>query len=98
MPVKRKEMTDEEIRSMGMNKEFIAGIAERNWELENIVGNLLIAEYQADKLKARVSERVAGYSASTHKQESAFVYKYNDKWFKITLGVEEAPAIKPVIE
>lgn len=32
----------------------------RDIELENILGNLLIAEYQVDKLRARLAEKVAG--------------------------------------
>jgi hypothetical protein len=48
---------------------------KRDLELENIVGNLLIAEYQVDRLRTRLSDVVNGYSpkmmkinASTHIQ------------------------------
>jgi hypothetical protein len=34
---------------------------KRDLELENIVGNLLIAEYQVDKLRTRLTELVSGY-------------------------------------
>ncbi len=33
---------------------------KRDLELENIVGNLLIAEYQVDKLRTRLTELVSG--------------------------------------
>jgi len=37
---------------------------ERDIELENILGNLMIAEYQVDKLRTRVTEKIAkcGYA------------------------------------
>ncbi|MGC2386546.1 MAG: hypothetical protein WA326_08010 [Nitrososphaeraceae archaeon] len=34
---------------------------KRDLELENIVGNLLIAEYQVDRLRTRLSDIVNGY-------------------------------------
>lgn len=65
----------------------------REIELENIVGNLLIADYQVEKLKNRLAERVGGYGSYTNKKDSALVYKHNDKWYRISLKVEEtAPA------
>ena len=46
---------------------------KRDLELENIVGNLLIAEYQVDRLRNRLADLVSGYrpqmmknNASTH--------------------------------
>ncbi|CAN5241891.1 hypothetical protein BH18THE2_BH18THE2_39310 [soil metagenome] len=35
---------------------------KRDLELENIVGNLLMAEYQVDKLRSRLGDVVNGYS------------------------------------
>ena len=34
---------------------------KRDLELENIVGNLLIVEYQVDRLRTRLSDIVNGY-------------------------------------
>ena len=34
---------------------------KRDLELENIVGNLLIAEYQVDRLRTRLADVVDGY-------------------------------------
>jgi hypothetical protein len=34
---------------------------KRDLELENIVGNLLIAEYQVDRLRTRLADLVSGY-------------------------------------
>ena len=35
---------------------------KRDLELENIVGNLLIAEYQVDRLRTRLDDLVDGYN------------------------------------
>jgi hypothetical protein len=37
------------------------GVEKRDLELENIVGNLLVAEYQVDRLRTRLSEMINGY-------------------------------------
>jgi hypothetical protein len=62
---------------------------DRDLELENIIGNLMIAQYQVDKLRSRLSERVGGYGSASNKRASAHIFKHNDKWYKITLRVDE---------
>jgi hypothetical protein len=57
---------------------------DRDLELENILGNLMIAQYQVDKLRSRLSERVGGYGSASNKKASAHIFKY-----KITLRVDE---------
>lgn len=52
---------------------------ERDLELENIMGNLMIAQYQVDKLRSRLSERVGGYGSASNKKASAHIFKHNDK-------------------
>ena len=62
---------------------------ERDLELENIVGNLMIAQYQVDKLRSRLSERISGgYGSESNKKASVHVFKHNDKWYKVTTKVE----------
>ena len=46
---------------------------ERDTQLENIVGNLMIAQYQVDKLRSRLSERIAGYGSASDKKS---IYAY----------------------
>ena len=58
-------------------------------ELENIVGNLMIAQYQVDKLRSRLSERISGYGSISYKKASVHVFKHNDKWYKVTTKVDE---------
>jgi hypothetical protein len=48
-------------------------VEKRDIELENIVGNLMIAEYQVEKLRSRVTEKTGGYGYGTHKK-SIFTY------------------------
>jgi hypothetical protein len=62
---------------------------ERDLELENIIGNLMIAQYQVDKLRSRLSERVGGYGSASNKKASTHIFKHNDKWYKVTLRVDE---------
>jgi hypothetical protein len=62
---------------------------ERDLELENIMGNLMIAQYQVDKLRSRLSERVGGYGSAGNKKASAHIFKHNDKWYKTTVRVDE---------
>ena len=62
---------------------------DRDLELENIMGNLMIAQYQVDKLRSRLSERVGGYGSASNKKSSAHIFKHNDKWYKVSIRVDE---------
>jgi len=62
---------------------------QRDLELENIVGNLMIAQYQVDKLRSRLSERISGYGSISYKKGSVHVFKHNEKWYKVSTKVEE---------
>jgi hypothetical protein len=62
---------------------------ERDLELENIVGNLMIAQYQVQKLQSRLSERIGGYGSASNKKASMHIFKHNNKWYKVTTKVEE---------
>lgn len=62
----------------------------RDQELENIVGNLFIAEYQVDKLKNRLAERVSSFGTSMPTPKSStFTFRVNKKYFKVKLDIEE---------
>ncbi len=66
------------------------GAQTRDIELENIVGNLLIAEYQVEKLKDRLVDKVGGrYTRLTDKKQSVHVFKSNDSWVKVSINVEK---------
>ena len=62
---------------------------QRDLELENIVGNLMIAQYQVDKLRSRLSERINGFGSASNKKASVNVFKHNEKWYKVSTKVEE---------
>jgi hypothetical protein len=36
-----------------------------------------------------LSERVGGYGSASNKKASAHIFKHNDKWYKVTLRVDE---------
>jgi hypothetical protein len=65
---------------------------ERDLGLENIAGNLMIAEYQVDKLKLkqRLSQQVRyiGYGSFGSKKTSFHTFKYDDKWYKLSIKLE----------
>lgn len=42
-----------------------------------------------DKLRSRLGERVGGYGSASNKKSSAHIFKHNDKWYKVTLRVDE---------
>jgi hypothetical protein len=64
---------------------------QRDLELENIAGNLMIAEYQVDKLRQRLSEQVRSgvYHSFNNIKTSTHTFKYKGKWYKVSIKVEE---------
>jgi hypothetical protein len=75
---------------MRTSKATVSEPEERDIELENIVGNLLIAEYQVDRLKNRLVEKIApAHSGSRAKDHSAYSFKSGAKWYRISLREEE---------
>ena len=64
---------------------------KRDLDLENIVGNLFIAEYQVDKLKTRLADSFYGYRTriSNNNKASTHVFKHNNKWYKLSFRVDE---------
>ena len=63
---------------------------KRDIELENIVGNLLIAEFQVDRLRSRLAELVDGYRPQMkNNKASTHVFKHNNKWYKLSLRIDE---------
>jgi hypothetical protein len=62
----------------------------RDLELENLVGNLLIAEYQADRLRTRLSDIINRYRPQIkNNKASSHVFKHNDKWYRLSLKIDE---------
>jgi hypothetical protein len=61
----------------------------RDRDLENIVGNLMIAQYQVDKLRSKLVGRIGGYYRLHNIKTSAFAFKYNEKWYKVSIRVDE---------
>ena len=61
-------------------------IEKRDIELENLVGNLLIAQYQVERLKERVSQNL---STGDRSKISQNLFKYKNKWYSITIKVDQ---------
>jgi hypothetical protein len=64
-------------------------LEKRDIDLDNIVGNLMIAEYQVEKLRTRVIEKIGRYGYAADKKVSTHMFKHDDRWFKISVKVEE---------
>jgi hypothetical protein len=60
-------------------------IEKRDIELENLVGNLLIAQYQVERLKEKVSERLSVHDRTKISQN---LFKYKNNWYSITINVD----------
>ena len=72
-------------------KQF--GEDKRDLELENLVGNLLVAEYQVDRLRTRLSDIVNRYRPQMKQNKaSTHVFKHNNKWYKLSLRIDETDA------
>ena len=75
------------------NNKKLAAEEKRDLDLENIVGNLLIAEYQVDKLQTRLADLVNGYRPKMSNDKSSIhAFKHNNKWYKISLRIDEIDA------
>jgi hypothetical protein len=72
---------------------------KRDLELENIVGNLLIAEYQVDRLRTRLADVVSGYRSQLMKNNaSTHIFKHNNKWYKLSLRIDDVNPAKDSYE
>lgn len=57
----------------------------RHKEFENSIGNLLVAEYQVFRLR----ERIKNHLGSTGIEESSFMFKVGDEWYKINISAQK---------
>jgi hypothetical protein len=60
---------------------------KRDLELENLVGNLLIAQFQVERLKDKISDNLVGSYKRGKSTEST--YKHKGNWFKISISVNQ---------
>jgi hypothetical protein len=66
------------------------GEEKRDLELENIMGSLLVAEYQVDRLRTRLNDSINGYRPHIkNNKTSTQVFKHNNKWYKLSLRIDE---------
>jgi hypothetical protein len=71
-------------------KQSEEGYEKRDQELENIAGNLLIAEYQVAKLRTRLADIVNGFRPEmSNNKASTHIFKHNNKWYKLSLKISE---------
>jgi 23S rRNA maturation mini-RNase III len=64
----------------------------RDPELEAIVGNMIISQYQAHVLKSRIADRLDEWwilSQDRDRNSSSFTFNHHMKKFKVSLKVNE---------
>ena len=57
---------------------------DRDEELENLLGNLLVAKYQVMRLEDKLSNRV-----SNGHEDSTFIFKKDNEWYKVSINVRK---------
>jgi hypothetical protein len=63
---------------------------DRDTELENVIGNLMIAQYQVQKIRTKLAGKIEGYHHHFHNtQSSTFAFKDNEKWYRVSIRVDE---------
>jgi len=61
-------------------------LEKRDIELKNLVGNLLIGQYQVERLKERVSQNL---NTGDRSKISQNLFKYKNNWYRITINVDQ---------
>jgi hypothetical protein len=77
----KKNLYDEEIEDL-----------RRDFDLEGIVGNMLISQYQAQILKSRLADRLDGWwlSQVRDRNSSSFSFQKRGRVFKVSLNVSDS--------
>lgn len=64
-------------------------VEERQQEPENIIGNLLIADYQVQRLRSRLAEKIGEVHSASPNSKSAYTFKHGGKWYRVSVRVDE---------
>ena len=64
-------------------------VEEREQELENIIGNLLIADYQVQRLRSRLAGKMGEVHSASPKNKSSYTVKHGGKWYRVSVRVDE---------
>ena len=66
---------------------------QRDKELENIAGNLLVAEHQVERLRERLVSTIGSVhpyvSETDNRKMSSHIFKSNGTWVKVSVIVEK---------
>jgi hypothetical protein len=73
-----------------VHDEGIEGL-RRDFDLEGIVGNMLISQHQAEILKSRAADRLDGWwlSQARDRNSSSFSFQKRGQVFKVSLNVSD---------
>jgi hypothetical protein len=96
-PYKKSILNIDEMKSTSdrsqKNKE---SKSYRDYDLERIVGDMLISQYQSHVLKSRLDNKLVGWwilSQDRDYNSSSFTFSHYGKKFKISLSVVESTLI-----
>jgi hypothetical protein len=70
--------------------------SKRDFDLERMVGDMLISQYQADILKSRLDNKLVGWwilSQEMDYNSSSFTFSHYGKKFKVSSSVVESTPI-----
>jgi hypothetical protein len=82
--------TDTKNLEVTFRENMAEEVEERELELENIVGNLMIRQFQVDRLRLRLIERIDGFRFKIKKKTSSVhMLQHNDKWYKLSIIIDE---------
>jgi hypothetical protein len=85
-PTSNRSQKNEEIKS------------KRDFDLERMVGDMLISQYQAHNLKSRLDNKLVGWWILSQERDynsSSFTFSHYGKKFKVSSSVVES---KPIDE
>lgn len=75
------------------NRQNKGSESHRDFDLEGIVGNMLISQYQAHILKSKLAEGLAGWwilSQNRDYDSSSFTFSHHGRKFKVLSSVVES--------
>jgi hypothetical protein len=70
--------------------------SDRDFDLERIVGDMLISQYQAQILKSKLADGLSGWwvlSQNRDYDSSSFTFSHDGKKFKVSSSVVESTPI-----
>ncbi|HZA69588.1 MAG TPA: hypothetical protein VE548_07790 [Nitrososphaeraceae archaeon] len=95
-PYKKSTLNIDEMKSTSDRSQKNKESNYRDYDLERIVGDMLISQYQSHVLKSRLDNKLVGWwilSQDRDYNSSSFTFSHYGKKFKISSSVVESTLI-----